>query len=141
MAIFLDTGFYLGLLHPKDEYHSTSLKILEELKTGKYGALYTSNLIMSESATLTAVRTKKNPQALKTIEEFFIGSAKIAAIIRVNEDIEKKAWEIFHKVNEDRKNKVISFIDCTNIAICKHYSIEYILSFDNHFNGWLSRIY
>lgn len=141
MAIFLDTSFYLGLLDPKDEYYLRSLEILKDLKKGIYGIIYTSNLIMAESATFVAIRTNKNLKALKTMEDFFIGSEQIASILRVNEKIENDSWEIFHKINADKKNKVISFVDCTNIIICKNYSIENILSFDNHFDGWVSRIY
>lgn len=141
MAIFLDTGFYVGLLHPKDEYYKRSYQILTELKTGIHGQIFTSNLIMSESATLVALRTQKNPRAMQIIQQYFIGNEQIAIILRLNEDLEKDAWTVFQELNSKKTDKVISFVDCTNIALCRHYSIEKILSYDDHFDGWLTRIF
>lgn len=140
MAIFLDTGFYLGLVHPKDENYTKSQQLLDTLKTGIYGQLFTSNLIMAESATLVAVRTRKNFQAMRNIRELFVGSGKIAIILRLKEDTEKEAWEIFHKINENRSSKVLSYVDCTNIALCHYYSIGNILSYEGHFEGWITNI-
>ena len=140
MAILLDTGFYLGLTHPKDEYHEQSINLLTVLKTGKYGQVFTSNFIMAESATIVALRTKNNLQAIQTIREFFFGTGQIAIMLRLNEDIEREIWPIFQKINTPPSKKVVSFVDCANIVLCRYYSIEHILSYDPHFDGFLSRI-
>ena len=96
---------------------------------------------MSESATLVAVRTKKHPRAMQIIQDYFLGSEQIAIILRVNEKIELEAWELFQKINKKRSKSVISFVDCTNIAFCHQYSIENILSYDPHFEGWVKRVF
>ncbi|MHA1380449.1 MAG: type II toxin-antitoxin system VapC family toxin [Candidatus Helarchaeota archaeon] len=145
MGIFLDTGFYLGLIHPKDVNHERSKQLLDELKTGKFGQIYTSNLIMTESVTLVAIRTKKHPKAMKRIKELFIDDFQIAILLRSDLEIEKKTWEIFLKINKEtntvEKSKTISFTDCSNISLCRHYNIDNIISFDSHFDGWLTRIF
>ena len=46
MGVFLDTGFYLGLCHPKDNYAKESERILKLLSKGEHGLLYSSNLII-----------------------------------------------------------------------------------------------
>jgi predicted nucleic acid-binding protein len=43
MAIFLDTGFYLGLIHKKDENYDTAQEWLKKIQSGVYGQIYTSN--------------------------------------------------------------------------------------------------
>ena len=68
MGVFLDTGFYLGLCHPKDNYAKESERILKLLSKGEHGLLYSSNLIISEATTLTAVRTHNNINVLKHLE-------------------------------------------------------------------------
>ena len=40
----------------------------------------------------------------------------------------------------DSKKKTVSFVDCSNIIFCRERNIEYILSFDSHFDSWISRI-
>ena len=141
MGIFLDTGFYIGLIDPTDKYYKRSFDLLKGLQTGKFGLIYTSSFIMAESATLVAARTKKNPIAIKEIENFFLGDKQIATILRLNEKNEKDAWEIFQKINVEKKSKVVSFIDCSNIVLCRNYSIDNILSYDPHFDGWLTRVF
>ncbi len=141
MAIFLDTGFYIGLVHPKDDNYEKSQQLLRTLKTGVYGQLFTSNFIMAESATLVASRTGNNIRAMHNIRELFLGSGQIAIILRLNADIEKDAWDLFQKINTEKSSEVVSFVDCTNITLCRHYSLENILSFDSHFDGWITRIF
>ncbi len=141
MAIFLDTGVYLGLTHLKDEYHEQSINLLKILKTGKYGQVFTSTFIMAESATIVALRTKKNLQAIQTIRELFVGIRQIAIILRANEDIEREIWHLFKEMNAIKSKKVVSFVDCSIIVICRYYSIEHVLSYDPHFDGFLSRIF
>ena len=140
MAIFLDTGFFLGLIHSKDKNFNRAQELLIEIQTGKFGQIYSSRLIMAETATLVAVRTHKNPKALKKAKSLFIGDLQIATILPLTEIVEKKTWDIFIKANSygnPSKKKILSFVDCSNISICKEHGIENIIAFDGDFDGWL----
>ena len=55
MGIFLDTGFFLGIYHPKDSHHKASCNILKGLGTGQYGLIYSSLYIVSEVTTLLLI--------------------------------------------------------------------------------------
>lgn len=142
MGIFLDTSFYLGLIHKKDENHERSKKLLLELESGMYGRIYTSNFIMSEAATVTLIRTRNNFYAIHKIRELFIGDSQIGTILRLDEHDEKESWDLFEKMNASKKENAdfVSFVDCTNIICTKRFQIEYILAFDKHFDGWIKRI-
>jgi len=96
---------------------------------------------MAESATIVGVRTRKHPLAMKTIQEYFIGADQIAGILDFEEGHVKEAWALFLKTNAEKKTQIISFIDCTNVILCQHYSIDTILAFDRHFEGYLTRIF
>ena len=143
MAIFLDTGFYLGLVHSKDHNYNRAQELLIEIQTGKYGQIYSSRLIMAETATIVAVRTRKNPKSLKKARDLFIGDLQIATLLPLTEITEKKTWDIFIKANsteESSKKKILSFIDSSNIVLCQEHGIKKILAFDGDFKGWLEVI-
>ncbi|KKN52257.1 hypothetical protein LCGC14_0614200, partial [marine sediment metagenome] len=78
MGVFLDTGFYLGLIHPKDQHAQESEKILKLLSRGEHGLLYSSNLIISEVATLAAVRSNNDINVLNHLGNLIWGKQKIA---------------------------------------------------------------
>jgi predicted nucleic acid-binding protein len=144
MGIFLDTGFYMGLISKLDENHKKSIKILTEMKSGEYGQIYTSNFVMAESAVLVAIRTDRNSKAIEKLKQLFIGKLKIATILRTDEELEEKIWSLFEKVNcnpEKKKNsKLVSFVDCSNIILCQNHGIDKIATFDPHFKPWLQII-
>ena len=54
----------------------------------------------------------------------------------VNEDAFKLAWKIFN----DYADRRLSFTDATSIAFMRIHKIEYIMSFDKHFDGIVARI-
>jgi len=140
VAIFLDTGFYLGLIHSKDKNFIRAQELLIEIQTGKFGQIYSSRLIMAETATIVAVRTHKNPKSLKKARDLFIGDLQIATLLPLTEITEKITWDIFIKTNstkESSKKKILSFVDSSNIALCKEHEIKNILAFDGDFKGWL----
>ena len=142
MAIFLDTGFYLGLCHPKDKYAEQSKRIFKQLSEGDHGLLYTSSLIISEVATLVAIRTNSHPKALNLLEEYVWGANKIAIELYIHSDLEPKIWELFKKININQKSKhdIASFVDVSSIILCNKFQIDKIVSFDSHFDGFLTRI-
>ena len=142
MGIFLDTNFFLGLLHPKDPNADRSNEILLELKTGKYGLLYTSNLIIGEVATLAFLRTKGNYDILDDLHELIWGDNKIASRLEVTEPLEYETWDLFLKINKDLKGKkgFMSFVDLSIVVLAKHKKIDFLVSFDEHFDGLINRI-
>lgn len=143
MGVFLDTGFYLGLCHPKDKFAAQSKKILIELAKGNYGILYTSYFIINEVTTLAAVRSKNNLKVFNHLGKLLWGSEKIANILPFDLNFELETWELFKKVNAIDLNdkKPMSFTDISSVILCKHHQIEYIVSYDSHFDGFLERLF
>lgn len=143
MGVFLDTGFYLGLCHPKDKYAEQSEMILKELATGNYGVLYTSYFIINEVTTLAAIRSKNNIKVFNHLEKLLWGREKIANILPFDLNFELGTWELFKKVNTTdlKEKKPMSYTDISSIILCNHHQIEYIVSFDSHFDGFLQRIF
>jgi len=143
MGIFLDTGFYLGLCHPKDKYAKESERILKLLSKGDHGLLYSSNLIIIEATTLTAVRTHNNINVLEHLEHLLWGKERIASILHFESTLEHETWTLFKKINTTnlKISKTMSFVDISSIILCKNHHIDQIVSFDAHFDRFLDRIY
>jgi len=101
---------------------------------GEYGPMYTSDYIFDEAVTVALVRTK-NPKIAIDIGNFILSSRKLR-ILYVDNLILLKAWKIFKKYTE----RMLSFTDATSIALMNHYNIDYIMSFDTHFDSIVKRI-
>jgi len=143
LGVFLDSGFYLGLCHPKDKYAEQSERILKELATGNYGVLYTSYFIVNEVTTLAAIRSKNNIKVFNHLEKLLWGSEKIASILPFDLNNEHETWELFKKINitDLKDKKPMSFTDISSIILCNHHQIEHIVSFDSHFDRFLQRVF
>lgn len=141
MAIFLDTGFFLGLVDPNDKFYERSAELLILLKSGKFGQIFTSTYIIAETCTLVSTRTRNNPIALKEISDLLKGDKQIASVLRPDDQFESDAMKLFIKINKNSKKKAISFVDCSNIIFCRNRAIDNILTYDRHFDAWLTRLY
>ena len=142
MGGFLDTGFYLGLCHPKDQHAQESEKMLKLLSMGEQGLLYSSNLIISEVTTLAAVRTSNNVKVLNHLGNLIWGKQKIATVLHFESYLESETWELFKKINtiDLKDSRPMSFVDVSSIVLCQHHQIDKIVSFDPHFDRFLEKI-
>lgn len=143
MGIFLDTGFFMGLCHPKDPFHENSRRLLREMSQGAHGLIYTSPYIIAEASTLLLIRTHNHPGRLQKLESLFFGSKKFFRILPWSSTLDIEVFKVFRELNENAKSKkdYFSFIDASNVFLCRHYQIEKILSYDSHFDKVLTRIY
>jgi len=143
IAIFLDTGFYLGLCHPKDKHAKNCDKIVKILSQGDHGLLYTSSFIISEATTLVAIRTNSHIKILEFLGKYIWGKERIATILPFDSELERQTWELFKKINTTdlKDKKPMSFVDVSSVILCKHHQIYKIVSFDSHFDRFLERIY
>jgi len=142
MGVFLDTGFFLGLLHRKDNNHDSCKHKFKKISSGEFGLIFTSSYVISETATIILLRTHNNPTTLKAFRELIFGKKKFVRIFESNPHINTLSWEIFMNHNRKAKNKrnYLSFVDATNIAISRENGISNILAFDGDFDGYLNRL-
>jgi len=135
MAVFIDTGIFVAARNKRDVNHKRAVNLLRAALKGDYGAIYTSDYVFDEAVTVALVRTGK-PDIAIDIGNFILSSKRLR-IIHVNKTIFEEAWNVFIRYSE----KKLSFTDATSIAIMRMYNINYIMSFDRHFDGIVSRVY
>ena len=143
MGVFLDSGFYLGLSHSNDPHSDRSNEILLDLKTGKFGLLYTSNLIISEVTTLAFVRSKGNQKVMNNLYDLIWGKHRLATRLEVSLISENETWTLFDKLNKNHTEmkRFLSFVDVSILVLTKNKKLNYLVSFDENFDGLITRIY
>ncbi len=139
MGIFLDTGFYYALLSKKDKNYKRAHEILKEMAEGLYGRICTSNFVFDESMTLINVRTNGNrTDLLEKMRSLFLGTEPIAEMVAVENQWLQEI--VYLQIKITKKGNAISFTDCSNIILCQRRLLTKIVSFDSHYNGFLTQI-
>ncbi|RLI19517.1 VapC toxin family PIN domain ribonuclease [Candidatus Bathyarchaeota archaeon] len=134
MSAFIDTGVFVAARNKREINHEKAVNLLREALKGKYGRIYTSDYIFDEAVTVALVRTRKSDIAIDMGN--FILSSKKLRILHVDKLVFMDAWRIFKKY----VNKKLSFTDAVSIALMRRYNIDYIMSFDKHFDNIVPRI-
>mgnify|MGYP000445087251 CR=1 FL=1 len=134
LSIFIDTGVFVAARNRSDINHVRAVKLLKKALKGEYGEPYTSDYVFDEAVTVALVRTG-SPRIALDIGNFILSSRKLK-ILYVDKAVFKEAWSIFAKYS----SKGLSFTDATTVALMRFYGINYIMSFDKHFNGIVPKI-
>jgi len=123
--LFVDTGAFIAITDKSDQYHSRGTTYFEELlKSGQ--PLLTTNFILDE--TYTRLKRKLSSDAAITFGEAIKKSDQLE-IITVDDEIERRAWEIFKKYSD----QTFSYTDCTSFAVMQIHKLKTSFAFDAHF--------
>lgn len=87
--------------------------------------IHTSDYVLDEAYTLLKMRDS-HVTAVKFMEQMDKCSINI---LRVTEDIEKHAKDIFKRFDD----KKLSFTDCASFALINQFRIDAVFAFDEHF--------
>jgi len=124
LKVFIDTGAFCALTIPKDQHNLTAKTIYKKIQKDK-AIIYTSNYVLDETYTLLKTRGSHT-----TAVEFMEEISKCGIVnLRVTEDIEESAKDIFKRFDDKR----LSFTDCTSFVLINRFKIEAVFAFDEHF--------
>jgi uncharacterized protein len=128
-AVFVDTGAWDALEDRSDRNHSAAVRYRMPLRQERM-PLYVTNFVLDESYTLLLqnVGYARTVAFKSTIDRMQTGG--ILTIIHVSEEVEKAAWEVFVRFNQD---KTWSFTDCTTKVVMDSLGIQDVFAFDQHF--------
>jgi hypothetical protein len=140
MSIFIDTGVFIGYVNEKDKNHDAAVNLLEGIMMNRYRTPFTFDYIFDEAVTVALYRTKDIRKAID-VGDLIVGNeekgmTRFINILSVSKSIFSEAWKLFLKYPD----KMLSFTDCSSIAIIKGREIDYIVSFDKDFEGIVNRV-
>lgn len=140
MSIFVDTGVLVAFANKRDRDHYRAVQLTDELRRGKHGIAYTSEYVFDEAVTTALVRTRRVDVAVNT-GVLMLGSKEkktppLTRVLRVDENTFYEAWKAF----SSGKFPTLSFTDHTSVGLSRSHAGGMIMSFDDDFDGILTRI-
>jgi len=125
--IFIDTSAFYALEVEDDINHLKALRFMrDELSTGKYGALITTDYVLDECLTLFRMRYGVDP-ALKFYDK--VMASESLKVIWIDEELFSKSLEYFKRNNKLRW----SFTDSISFTVMKELGIKEAFTFDRNF--------
>lgn len=127
--IFVDTGAWIAILNPNDQYHREAIAIYNNLRDQET-RLLTTDYVIDES--VTRLRYDTNHSVAVAFLEF-IGNAEIVGgltVLAIDKDLFEKAKALFRQYDSAR----LSFTDCTSFVVCHENNIREAFAFDQHFS-------
>jgi len=126
LAIIIDTSVFYGFFNRRDIHHMDSTCILVHSLEGKWGKVYTSDLIISETYTLLRYRMGSH------VAQAFLDMLRESGIKILF--LDEEHYE--HVVNTLRRysNVNLSFIDAFTIVAINRLNIKCLASYDESFN-------
>ena len=122
---FVDTGAFVAVTDKSDQYHSRAVTYFREFLKLRQ-PLLTTNFILDE--TYTWLKRKVGFHASITFGDEIRKSDQLE-IVTIDHMIEKKAWEIFKKYQD----QAFSYTDCTSFAVMEMHRLKTAFAFDTHF--------
>jgi hypothetical protein len=123
--IFIDTSAIIAMFNEKDKYYQEAKSYIYSLVKNKYG-LITTNTVLIE--TFNFFKRKSNKFESSRICPS-IKDSSLFSIFYSDEAIEKEAFKIFIKYNDQR----FSFTDCISFAFMEKHEIDQAFTFDDDF--------
>ena len=129
MILFTDSSAYIAYYNKRDKNHNKAVSLVKRIRNGEFGPviIYTSDYVFDEVVTTILILTKNKDLAIRIGET--IKSSKITKIIKVNNEIFQRAWDIFKRY----RDKLWSFTDCTSFVIMRKMNIKTAFTFDKHY--------
>ncbi len=125
MKLFVDTGAFIALTSPEDEYHSAAVSFYRDSRDSA-ARFFTTNLVVCETMNYLKARVS-HAVAVRFWEN--LKKAGHITIVIVTPVLEEAAFALFKRFAD----KGYSFTDCTSFAVMKALKLRKAFAFDRHF--------
>ncbi len=139
MTVIIDSNYFFALKSRRDKNHQRSLELMNELKENYNKPIITNYLVISELLTLVNSRFKGNAYYLDEYFKLIWGDDNFFKIVQLLPEQYKESYEMLKKYTNPKR--LLSFVDASLIFLTNKVNARAILSFDNHFDGIISRLY
>lgn len=121
--MFVDTGYYIARLMPRDQWRAAALKAVRPGMN-----FFTSSLVVNETVSLLQSRGYFSA-ALEFLDQ--IRRTEEVQILYPDPVLQAEAWDLFGEYGRSGANAV----DCVSFAIMKRMGIRRAFTFDRHFRA------
>jgi len=141
MDIAIDTSVLVGLLDPKDVWHSQALALLAALQSAGFTGIYFDCVVAETISTATRrLREKKRIAETDALLDQIITNFPTDSLTWVAFDMPDLYSEIVSLVRSSKGE--LNFNDALIALACRDREISFIASFDRDFDqvSWLQRL-
>ena len=137
MSILVGTGVLYADHDTTASRHESARRALEAVYDGEFGHPYVSDYIFDEAVTLTQTRAGTFEPAKRLGDRIRgVGSyPQVYEMLWVSAAVFSDAVEVFEQYDDQE----LSFTDATTVALVERHDIDSVLSFDDDFDGIVSR--
>ena len=127
--IFVDSGAWIALSNPRDQYHNAAVAVYERLVLQK-ASIVTTDYVIDE--TITRLRYDSSHPATVKFLDFIdqVEEQNVLTVIRIDRALFQVALQLFRQYD----SVTLSFTDCTSFAVCRKNKISEAFAFDGHFS-------
>lgn len=124
--VFADSQYYIGILHPRDQWHLNALDAANSLSNSQY---ITTEAVLGEVlAFFSDFGRDVRLNAAEAVQ--VILSDVNTEVLSVTPDMFREALALY----KQRPDKSYSLTDCISMNICRERGITDVLSHDRHFS-------
>ena len=126
--IFVDTGAWIAILNPNDQYHREAVAVYRHFQQQKTRFLTTDYVI---DETVTRLRYDTNHSiAVMFLERIeLLVETGVLTLVEIDNRIFRESIALFRQYDSAR----LSFTDCTSFVVCRENNILEAFAFDQHF--------
>lgn len=122
--VLVDSDVLVAIVKRDDVHHARVRKLLKVLVEDSC-ELWVTNQIVSETATVISNRI-----GMDAVRKFYSGlDDLVTEKLFIDLGIESITWVLFLK----QAKKGTSFVDCSNVVVCREYKLDKIFSFDGFY--------
>lgn len=121
-SVFVDSNYFVAFFNTNDTLHKKAVNLAKELERNNLTILI-SNFIFLETVTVLAQRVGK--EIALRVGRYLLEDPKIN-MLHIDAELQNAAWLIFQEI----KDKNISFVDCSNLAVLRSEDGAELLTFD-----------
>ncbi len=125
-ALFVDTGGWLGVVDPKDKYHTQAADFFRQA-LDTYAYLVTTNLVIAE--TYINVRRSSSHDKAVAFLDLVEKSGRIHCVWS-DDELEMSAREVLRLYHDQD----FSYTDAVSFALMQHEGLTEVFAFDRHFH-------
>lgn len=138
MSVFVDTGVFYAHHDEDAPRHDAATAAMRAVVSGEFGTPITSDYVYDETVTLTYSRFDDVSEAVAVGNRILGRGAHPDAVDLLFVDSE--AFFTAVDLLERYDDQGLSFTDVTTIALVDRHDVEYVLAFDDDFDGLVERI-
>jgi predicted nucleic acid-binding protein len=127
LSVFVDTGAWIALLDPRDEFHSQARRYFQAIAVRE--RLITTNYVIQETVTRFVYDDRR--AAAYQLRDMVAAGAALGrvSLVWITPELDSAAWEVFHQYDDQS----FSFVDCSSIVVSRNTRVDSVFSFDNDF--------